>query len=360
MILSQLDFTRPAISRVRFGPSQLEELPEILKTFEVSNTALLADRHVFHMHGERLIEILLRGGIEPSMLELPRGELAKSRSVVDELQDRMLERGFDRRSLILGFGGGVTLDVAGYIAATFLRGVPWISLPTSLLAQVDAGIGGKTGINVPSGKNLIGVFHPPLDVIIDPDLLATLDPLHLRNGMAEVVKHGWIADRELFEELETDRPVPLPPTPELLQKAVTVKCSVVAEDPFEAGFRAILNAGHTIAHAVEAASGHTILHGYAVAIGLAVEADVAHELTGLSGEDRDRLVSLLKRLELLPDTSDLEFNALLPFLKTDKKNVAGAVRLALPKAIGAMAGEGELWTHEVSFELLEQAWENRP
>jgi 3-dehydroquinate synthase len=363
MTLAELDFTRPALSRVRLAAGLTDSLPQRLKEMGAGKVAVIADETVLGLHGVELLGPLHEAGFEGEVHEVTPGELSKSRGTVAEIQDRLLESGIDRSGVIVGFGGGVTLDIAGYVAATVLRGIRWVSVPSSLLAQVDAGIGGKTGVNAPAGKNLIGAFHPPAEVLIDPDLLQTLQAVEWRNGLAEVVKHAWIADAELFDKLRRQRADlstgPGPDTERWLTRAVEVKTAIVADDPFERGRRAVLNAGHTVGHAIEAASGHRIKHGFAVAAGLLAEAHAALELTGLSEADRTHLGKLLAELELLPETADLAFDDLLPFLKTDKKNVGGEVHLALPERLGVMAQQEGRWTHPVPLELLREAWESR-
>jgi 3-dehydroquinate synthase len=363
MMTLELKFSHSSVSRIQLQHGLLSRIAAILAEHSPTRVAVLADQRVLELHGVELLGPFNNAGIEGIVLEIQPGEQSKSRGTVAELQDRLLESGFDRKGMIVGFGGGVTLDIAGYVAATLLRGVNWISIPTSLLAQVDAGVGGKTGVNTPSGKNLVGAFHPPADVIIDPSLLDTLPAVEWRNGLAEVVKHAWIADSVLFDTLESKAVDLMDGTAssaaDWIERAVRVKTSVVSEDPFELSRRAILNAGHTIGHAIEAASGHRVKHGFAVASGLIAEAAVAVETTDLKLESVNRLRAILQQLGLLPaESKTFSFEELAPFIKTDKKNEGDTVRLALPTELGRMAeGSDGSWTHPVSMEQLNRGWE---
>jgi 3-dehydroquinate synthase len=281
-------------------------------------------------------------------LAVPPGEASKTRDRWAELSDALLQRGLGRDSAIVALGGGVVGDLAGFVAATYLRGIPLLQAPTTLLAMVDASVGGKTGVDTPQGKNLIGAFHPPVAVVADPQVLRSLPEREYRAGLAEAVKHGLIADREYFAWLgdQADRIAAraVGTLTRLVQRSVEIKAAVVADDEREGGRRAILNAGHTVAHAVEHASDYTLPHGEAVAVGLVAECRLAEGLgiarAGLAAD----VAALLRRLGL-PSGLDrrLPRDRMVAALSRDKKNRAAAVRFALPREVGAMF-PGEEWT----------------
>jgi 3-dehydroquinate synthase len=287
-----------------------------------------------------------------SVLVMPHGEAAKTRATWSRLTDEMLALGCGRDTTVIALGGGVVGDLAGFVAATYMRGIPVIQVPTTLLAMIDAAIGGKTGVDTPAGKNLVGAFHPPAAVVVDPMVLATLPPRELRAGFAEAIKHGVIADAAYFARVESDLPALLEPggatspaMEALITGSIAIKSAVVAADAREQGRRKILNFGHTIGHAVEAASGYTVLHGEAVAIGMAIECRLA-ELSGAAVCGiTDQVCSALDRADL-PTIAppELEAPALVLHTHSDKKVRAGAVEYALPHAIGEMAGAGTGWT----------------
>lgn len=314
--------------------------------------------------GRRLVVITDRtvGRMVPHELDVPTlvvapGEASKSRARWSALTDRLLDLAYGRDSAIIALGGGVVGDLAGFVAATHLRGIPWLSVPTSVVAMVDASIGGKTGVNTPHGKNLVGAFHPPVGVLADPRVLESLHPAHYGSGLVEAVKHGLVADADYFAWINAHADALLARDmtvlTELVIRSVRLKAEVVSGDEQEAGRRAILNAGHTVGHAVERVSEYGILHGDAVSIGLVTEALLAHRL-GLA--ERALAPTIKLALEKLgrPTTLDPEWkdDALLEAMSVDKKNRADSLRFALPRAIGIMAdGDGD-WTVPVSRDLV--------
>jgi 3-dehydroquinate synthase len=321
--------------------------------------ALVGDERVLGLHGDRVLRAL-RGCAPPlGTFGLPPGEAHKTRAAKESLEDRLLAAGVDRATCLVAVGGGVALDVAGFVAATLLRGLPHLNVPTSLLAQVDAALGGKTGVNTPRGKNLVGAFHHPEAVVVDPSLLATLPAAEWPNGLAEMVKHAVVADAGLFAWLEAHaddvrRPGAIDPQP--LRRCLEIKAAIVADDPTEHGRRRILNFGHSVGHAIEAASGWSVPHGAAVSAGMDVEARAAVRCCGLPEADRARLASLLGRLGLPARPAVPDFDALVPYLAADKKNERGAIRAALPERIGAMAGAAEGYAIAVPLDALRAAW----
>lgn len=296
---------------------------------------VVADAKAGRLHGETLRRSLRAAKIAFSWIPLVAGERNKHVGTVERLWRDLLRAGVDRRTPVLALGGGVLGDLAGFAAATVLRGVPLVQLPTTLVAQVDSAIGGKTGFDLPEGKNLVGAFKHPGAVIVDPAVLATLPARELRAGLAEVVKYGVIADEALFSMLEVCGARPLSKTAlELLVwRCVRIKAGVVSRDPEERGERVILNFGHTAGHALEAASGYRVLHGEAVAAGMVAEAELAAELDVCRPADATRLAGLVARLGL---PLALPAKGAQRFLASDKKRAGGVVRLPLLKGIGSV------------------------
>jgi 3-dehydroquinate synthase len=291
-------------------------------------------------------------------LTFPAGETSKTRETWARLTDRLLERRFGRDSGIIAMGGGVTGDLAGFVAATYMRGIPYLQVPTTLLAMLDASVGGKTGVDTPRGKNLVGSFHAPAAVLADPLALGTVPDRDYRAGLAEAVKHGLISDAAYFRSIESTVPELLRRDPEtltrLIRRSVEIKAEIVSEDEHEGGRRAILNAGHTVAHALEQASGYAMPHGEAVSVGLVLECQMAEEL-GLAEPGTKRRVAHLVGCFGLPGRipSGVEKTALLFSMMGDKKNRAGQIRCALPAGVGRMH-PGERWTTAVPERVLRQ------
>jgi 3-dehydroquinate synthase len=281
-------------------------------------------------------------GVCYERLELPGGEEHKRLAPLEELAEQMLARGADRSSLILAFGGGIVNDMAGFLAAIFMRGIPVIQVPTTLVAQVDAAVGGKTGVNLVRGKNLLGAFHQPRAVLIDPAALDTLPEREYRAGIYEVIKCGVIRDRALFEFLAGQRAAVLARAPEavtrMIADAVRIKAEVVAADERESDLRRILNFGHTFGHALEAETGYTrFLHGEAVAFGMRAAVYLA-QLTGyLSSEDSLDILDIIADYGPIPELSGIFIDGLMARLLYDKKTVRGSVHFVLPVRIGEVA-----------------------
>ncbi len=307
---------------------------------------LVSNPVIFKHYGERAISSLTSAGFAVNYCLLPPGERYKTPNSVQRIYDAALEHRLERSSTIVALGGGVIGDMAGFAAATWLRGINVVQVPTSLLAMVDAAIGGKTGVNHPKGKNLIGAFHQPRLVLIDPDVLKTLPSREFRAAIAEVIKYGVIWDADLFAQLEgqndkqrLDQLRYL--SPELLHDILTRSCQakahVVSQDEKEAGLRAILNYGHTIGHAVESLTGYRVVnHGEGVAIGMVAAAQIAVAMGLWEQQDSDRQLTLIQNAALptqLPAGLDIE--AILDSLQLDKKVKSGKVRFVLPTRVGA-------------------------
>ncbi|MEZ4586833.1 MAG: 3-dehydroquinate synthase [Gemmatimonadales bacterium] len=336
---------------VRIGAGNLERLAETLEELAPSRRpVVITDQNV-----GRAVSIPLK----PPTLVVRPGEGSKTRNRWRSLTDRMLDLGFGRDTVVVALGGGVVGDLAGFVAATYLRGVPCLQVPTSLLAMVDASVGGKTGLNTRHGKNLVGAFHPPVGVVIDPSVLATLRSRDLRNGLVEAVKHGLIADQAYYDWIDQERDSLLgrdeAALARLVERSVAIKAEVVSADERETGRRAVLNAGHTVAHALERLARYRLSHGEAVAVGLVVEAELAAAVgrapAGLSEDLERRLLAIGLRLSLPPaDADDLVLQA----MTHDKKSKGGALGFALPGAPGRQAATPP-WTTAVDGDDVRQA-----
>jgi 3-dehydroquinate synthase len=299
------------------------------RRFLVSNTT------VWRIHGASL-QAVLDGG-QPILL--PDGERFKTLQSVSKIYEALIRAGADRGSVIVAVGGGVVGDTAGFAAATFLRGIPVVHVPTTLLAQVDSSIGGKVGVNHALGKNLIGAFHQPVAVVIDPALLATLPRREFRAGLYEVVKYGMIASRDLFDRLVRDTSAifardarALLPA---LEESVRIKARVVEQDERESGLRRILNFGHTVGHALDAVTRYRrFRHGEAVAWGMLAAADLAAARGALAGTERQALADLIAALGPLPSVADLRAEEVMAALRRDKKVVDGKLHFVITIQIG--------------------------
>jgi 3-dehydroquinate synthase len=324
--------------------------------------AVISDSHVAELYGPTVMRVLKDGGLEAELYPFAAGEWNKTRDSWAALSDRMLEAQFGRDGAVLALGGGVVGDVAGFVAATYYRGIPFVQLPTTLLAMIDSSIGGKTGVDTTHGKNLLGAFHQPRVVIADLETLATLPASQLAAGMAEAIKHGVIADADYCASLERDRDAVMgkerdPAALErLVTRSVEIKAAVVAADEREAGRRALLNFGHTIGHAVEATNGYAILHGEAIAIGMALEAALAERVGIAERGTAAAIVHLLERFDLpvaLP--GDAPVDDLVAAMRHDKKRRGTDLRFALPRRIGAMCGDATNgWTTAISEDMVRE------
>jgi len=306
--------------------------------------ALMSSPPIMRLHGKPIAERLREGGFEVAIVEVPDGEAAKTLAVAERCWDAFLQAGLDRSSTVIALGGGAVGDVAGFTAATYMRGVNFVQLPTTVLAQVDASSGGKTAIDHPRAKNLIGAFHQPRLVIVDPETTDTLPERDFRSGLAEVVKHGIVLDAEYFALLEREAQAILARDPAILVEVIggscRLKASVVERDALEADLRAVLNYGHTIGHALEAASGYgRWTHGEAVSIGMVGEARLAERRGLASGDTVARQERLLARLGLPVHAPDADVDAVLAAMSHDKKSRDGRVPFVLAPEIGAFRVE---------------------
>ncbi len=313
----------------------LGSLGEMLRDRGVSHPLLVSDEKVSRLYSGCVLESLKRAGFDSKMLAVQGGESCKTLGTVGSLWRGFLEAGLDRTSTVVALGGGVVGDLAGFAAATFMRGIHWVCVPTTVLSMVDASIGGKTGFDLPEGKNLVGSFHAPQLVLSDPDVLGTLSKTEFRAGLAEVVKHGVVADPALFKACAQGLASVEEHIVALIRRAIAVKVRVIETDPYETGERAALNFGHTVGHAIELVSGFSIPHGEAVAIGMVAESRLAERLgiasPGLSAE----IAAVLSGLGLpVHIPRQLPHSALARAMYSDKKRAAGTVMFAFPVDIG--------------------------
>ena len=293
--------------------------------------AIITNADIAAHYADILSESLQKEGYTPVLCLVPEGEARKTLATVHSLYDQFVAAGLDRRSPIIGLGGGVVGDMAGFAAATYLRGAPFVQIPTSLLAMVDASVGGKTGVDLPQGKNLVGAFKQPVVVIIDPDVLAQLPAAEFRSGLAEIVKHGILGAPDLFRQMEGKGPANLT---QMIADAVRVKVDVVIEDPFERGRRATLNLGHTFGHAIEQVSGYRLRHGEAVAVGTVAATRMAVALNRCDAETAGRIESCLDRLGLPTTVSGLDLDEVYAMMFQDKKRSGKMLRFIIPQTIG--------------------------
>ncbi len=326
---------------IKIGPGILLESPGFLKELgPFSGPFIVTDSNVADFVGHDLLTLLKDNGYKTShLLTFPAGEQSKNMDTVVALARSLVEKGADRNALLIALGGGVTGDICGFLASIYMRGVDFIQFPTTLLAQVDSSVGGKTGVDLPEGKNLVGTFSQPRLVLADIGVLCSLPAKEIRNGIAEIVKYGMIKDRELFETLEAKwwDVVNLEPyvTAFLVKRSCEIKAEVVSKDEREGGYRRILNFGHTIGHAVEAVSGYTVSHGEAVAIGMVAVSRISASRGLLDWQDVERLVRLIERFDLpVKVPEELERQAIIENLKRDKKVQDGKVHFVLANGIG--------------------------
>lgn len=359
LVMNRINVNLPQQSyEIAIASGSLDQLGEQMSSLQLGKKILLVSNPtIFKHYGERAIASLKAANFEVVSCTLPPGERYKNLNSIQKLYDAALENRLERSSTMVALGGGVVGDMTGFAAATWLRGINVVQVPTTLLAMVDSAIGGKTGVNHPQGKNLIGAFHQPRLVLIDPEVLKTLPMREFRAGMAEVIKYGVIWDAELFAEMEASKNLNQLRyvKPELIDSILTRSCQakadVVSKDEKEAGLRAILNYGHTIGHAVESLTGYRLVnHGEAVGIGMVAAGQIAAELGMWQKEDTQRQDALIAKAGLptkLPDGVDIE--AIIEALQTDKKVKDGKVRFVLPTQIGVVTV-----TDEVPSDIIRQ------
>ena len=320
-----------------------------------SHGMIVTDANVGPLCAEQIAAALGAGGVEAEIVTIPAGESSKSLAQAECLFTRAIELGLDRKSPIFALGGGVVGDLTGFVAATYMRGVPFIQIPTSLLAQVDSSVGGKVAVNHPLGKNLIGAFYQPDAVFMDLDVLRTLPAREIATGLGEIIKYGIIYDADFFAWLEEHRidVLALEPaaTTHMIARSCEIKADVVRQDECEGGLRRILNFGHTIAHAIEKETGYArYRHGEAVAIGMAGAADISVQMGLLTDEERVRMEELIRAMGLPLHAEGATADAMYEDLFHDKKTVGGRVHWVLAESIGKVSVHSD-----VSEKIVRQA-----
>ena len=352
--------TLPTYS-VTIGSGALDRAGDIVRSVAPAHRyAIITDTNVGPRYAPRVTNALRATSAD--VFTIAAGETHKTRETWARLTDELLAAGFGRDTTVVALGGGVVGDLAGFVAATYMRGVPYVQVPTSLLAMIDASVGGKTGVDTAAGKNLVGAFHQPAAVIADVDALTTLPIDHLRAGMAEAIKHGVIADEAYFDSVcsaasRLDAPdrfeVNGGAMLDLVARSVEIKASVVTRDEREGGVRKTLNFGHTIGHAVELCSNFALLHGYAIAIGMVYECTLAEQLGVANGGTASRVRQAVHAAGL-PDTrpASMDVEAIVLATRGDKKARAGRAEFALPRRIGEMAAAEHGWSVPVSEDVV--------
>ncbi|HTI99852.1 MAG TPA: 3-dehydroquinate synthase [Dongiaceae bacterium] len=340
---------------IQIGPGLLARLGRECARLNLGRRcAVVTDTNVARRYARPALAALRQAGFEPVQITVPAGETAKSLKTVQSGYDQLAAHRLERKSFIVALGGGVVGDLAGFLAATYLRGVPFVQVPTTLLAQVDSSVGGKVGVNLKAGKNLVGAFYQPRLVLADLATLATLPVREFRAGVAEVIKYGIIYDAPLFARLERDLPRLLrretKPLTGVIARCCEIKAEVVAQDETETGLRAILNFGHTIGHGLENSSGYgKYLHGEAIAIGQVAAARLSTALLGLPAAEADRIAALFQRTGLptrvaLPAAKRKK---LFAAMQLDKKVSGGEIKFVLARKIGTV-----VWGQKVAADLI--------
>lgn len=341
------------------GAGLLEQLPHILDEYAPSyRYAVISDDRVGPLYARALVERCRSSGKKAELYSFPSGEISKSRKNWSKLTDGLLDAGYGRDTSIIAVGGGVAGDLAGFVAATFLRGVPLVQVPTTYLAMIDAAIGGKVGVDTRAGKNLVGAFYPPKCVIADPNVLATLPDDQRSAGLVEAFKHGAILDAEYYDDLRSNMDLLLSADPEAVKVAVAnsirLKGEVVTQDELEDGYRQILNFGHTLGHAFEAASSYSLGHGAAVAAGMVMEAELGERLEVTESGTTKALSSGLEDLGLSLETlPELDPELVMSFLNSDKKTRLGRPHYVLLRRVGEVEDAGG-WSREVPESLVRE------
>ncbi len=305
----------------------------------VDRYVIITDSEVNPLYGKLVQEKFGHTGLPVDIIEIPAGESSKSVTTVLDVVSQLISLKVSRKSVLIALGGGVVGDVTGFIASIYMRSIPYLQIPTTLLAQVDSSVGGKTGVDLPEGKNLLGTFYQPKAVYIDLSFLKTLSDKDFANGLAEIIKYGIIGDQNLFEFLEHESDGINERKPSLMKSLVGRSCKIKADivemDEKELGLRRILNFGHTLGHGLEAASDYTLSHGEAISIGMVGAAKISHRLDYLDRASYKRIVDLIKHYELPTNIpAGIETSRILDFLATDKKAVGGQLHFVLVKKIG--------------------------
>lgn len=338
---------------IRIDSGLLGQIGEDIKSRKVAKRfAVISDDFVAELYGKQVMNSLAEHHVPAELITFPRGEKSKNLQTIGTLASQLASKGFDRKDGLIALGGGVTGDITGFLASIYMRGIPFIQIPTTLLAQVDSSVGGKTGVDIPEGKNLVGTFYQPKAVYIDTDVLQTLPSDELLGGLAEVIKYGVIADAGFFNFLLEKRQQILALQEDVITETISRCCSikawVVEQDEREGGLRRILNYGHTIGHAIEAASNFTLIHGLAIATGMCIAATLAVRTGHIPQAEAERIVQLVSDYGMPTSIpSELDRNQIKDYFKTDKKTIGGRVFFVLPTEIGKVIVTDEVAEEDI-------------
>ncbi len=347
--------------RIIIGPSLISTVGKHCKKLKLGNScAVITDDHVEPLYAKSAIDSLESSGFKVTLVTIPAGEKSKNLQQVQKCYDQLAKARLERRSFVLALGGGVVGDLAGFVAATYLRGVDFVQVPTTLLSQVDSSVGGKVGVNLKSGKNLVGAFYQPRLVLCDLDSLQTLPSREFKAGLAEVIKYGIIDDARLFKRLESEMDQILKQDPivlgSIIAKCCQIKAKVVGADEKESGLRAILNYGHTIGHAIEAITKYgTFLHGEAISIGQVAAGVISNALCGFPEKEMNRIHALFEKTGLPTGIkfSTAQRKKLIEAMQLDKKVTAGEVKFVLASKIGKVSPG-----HKVPADMIDAVLEH--
>jgi len=348
---------------IKIAPGLLEQIGHECARLKLGGRcAIITDTNVGRRYAKIVFDSLARAGFSPMLIVVPAGETAKSLKTVQACYDHLAEQRLERKSFIVALGGGVVGDLAGFVAATYLRGIPFVQVPTTLLALVDSSVGGKVGVNLKAGKNLVGAFYQPKLVLCDLNTLKTLTEREFRAGFAEVIKYGIICDAKLFAQLERDLPKILKCDPKTLAAVIArcceIKADVVSKDETEGGLRAILNFGHTIGHAIENISGYgKYLHGEAISIGQVAAAKLSREILGFPERDIERIDNIFRRagLPVAIKLNAKQRQKLFAAMRHDKKVSGGEIKFVLAEKIGLVR-----FGQKVPADLIDQSLNSQP
>ncbi|MBC8282857.1 MAG: 3-dehydroquinate synthase [Nitrospinae bacterium] len=339
---------------ILLGTGLLSKVAESLSlVFQPSRIVLITHPSLFQLYGDKVLSGFKDQGWVTDVIEVPEGETSKTLGQAEKIFDRLLDLQCDRKSVLIALGGGVIGDLVGFVAATFQRGIPFVQVPTTLLSQVDSSVGGKTAVNHPKGKNMIGAFYQPRLVVADVDTLQTLPQKEFRAGLAEVIKYGVISDANLFDYLEKNIEKILRLDKECLAHIIKTSCAIKAEvvekDERESHYRMILNFGHTLGHAIESLTGYSqFIHGEAVAIGMVYAAKLSQQLGKCQEGVIQRLDQLVRKCGLPADLPDLDSNAIIESLYHDKKTMNHKIKFILVKEIGVVEIVEDMPEEEIS------------
>jgi 3-dehydroquinate synthase len=344
---------------IKIAPGLLQKLGDECARLKLGERcAIITDTNAGRQFAKPVYESLIKAGFSSLLITVSAGETAKSLKTVQTCYDQLAAHRLERKSFIVALGGGVVGDLAGFVAATYLRGIPFVQIPTTLLAQVDSSVGGKTGVNLKAGKNLVGAFYQPRLVLCDLETLDTLPEREFRAGLAEVIKYGIIFDAKLFAQIEKDLPKILKRDEKILSQTIArcceIKAEVVSKDETESGLRSILNFGHTIGHAIENTAGYgKILHGEAISIGQIAAAKLSGKILGFPQRDVERIENLFQRAGL---PTQIKLNSsqrqkLFAAMKLDKKVSGGEIKFVLAKKIGKVVWNQRVPENSISAVL---------